>query len=85
MQTAPEEKHRAYVEGLSEIERVLITMRDNLYNGEWDGLVEDLNSRLRTPPAVKGVFETIRRNIEYIAWMENYEIDHRVNLAHYLE
>lgn len=65
---------------LSEGERMLLQMRDTLYEGNWDDFLHDLQARaadqphvfvtVRTSPHMKA---TIRQHIEQIEAMRRWE------------
>lgn len=42
-------------------------LRDELYDGSWDVMLEDLNRRLRQKPSVPLICNNIRADIEAIA------------------
>ena len=74
-----------FVKRLEPHERVLIELRDQLYEGSWDRVLSDLRARQRGEPYVFKLSQTIARDIEAIEKLQCYEKDHQVNLARLLK
>lgn len=73
---------------LSEDERMLILLRDELYEGNWDDFIEDLQDRLNgrphlfdIQPASARLQETIRQHLHMIQRLRELEACRRINLA----
>jgi hypothetical protein len=66
---------------LSPDERMLITLRDELYDGSWDLMVKDLKDRLQGKPYIFKLVNRISADIQRIEKLSDYEKKHKVNLA----
>jgi hypothetical protein len=73
---------------LSDEEQMLVLLRDELYEGNWDEFVRDLRDRLDgrphifdTAPASTRLQETIRSHLQMIDELRKFETRHRVNLG----
>jgi hypothetical protein len=79
-----EERHRQFVAGLASGERLLITLRDELYEGSWDKMLGDLRDRLAKRPYIFKLSSRIENDIAAIEKLGAYEQAAGVNLADYL-
>jgi len=69
---------------LEHYERILVELRDKLYEGSWDRILGDLKARLDGKPYVYKLSQTITRDIAAIGKLQAYEARHGVNLAEVL-
>ena len=70
---------------LSPEEKILVIIRDELYAGNWDEMLEDLNARLESRPYLLKLAGRIESDIERIARLRKLEEQSGVNLADYVE
>ncbi len=77
--------HEDFVKALSSEERLLITLRDELYSGSWQNLKQDLHDRLHGKPYIFKLTTRIEEDLKRIEKLERYEQEHSVNLARYVE
>ena len=70
---------------LSPEERILVIIRDELYAGSWDEMLEDLNARLESRPYLLKLVGRIESDIERITRLRKLEEQSGVNLADYVE
>jgi len=70
-----------FIKSLEPFERVLIDLKDQLYEGSWDRILEDLKSRLNNRPYIYKLSQFITRDVAAIERMKGYEIRHGVSLA----
>lgn len=70
---------------LSPEEKVLIIIRDELYGGSWDEVLEDLRARLEKRPYVMKLASRIEDDIERIGRLSALEEEENINLANYVE
>lgn len=70
-----------FAKRLEPFERVLIELRDQLYEGSWDRVLSDLRARQRGEPYVYKLSQTIARDIDAIVRLQRYEQQHQVDLA----
>jgi hypothetical protein len=62
-------------------ERVLLELRERLYEGSWDRVLRDLRARLNGEPYIYKLSQTISRDIQAIKRLQAYEARHDVDLA----
>ncbi len=79
-----EEKVRAYARELGEKERVALAVRDELYDGSWDRMREDLESRREGRTYVFRLASRIEEDIRTIRRLSAFERRHKVNLSEYV-
>lgn len=75
----------AYWESLEAYERVLVQVRETLYEGSWDRVLADLRARLDGKPYVYKLSQTIARDMAAIERMRAYERTRGVDLAAWLK
>ena len=73
-----------FVENLAPYERVLIELKDHLYEGSWEKILGDLKARLENKPYIYKLSQTIARDVTAIERMRSYEIRQNVNLSQFL-
>ena len=78
------ERHGAFAESLGKEARVLVVVRDELYNGSWDELVADLAARQQKKPFIFKLNTKIDEDLDRIATLRAYEEEHQVNLREFL-
>ena len=74
-----------FVKRLEPYERVLIELRDQLYEGSWERVLSDLRARQHGEPYVFKLSKTIDRDIEAIVRLQRYEQEHQVDLSRLLK
>jgi len=74
-----------YAAQLSADERMLVTLRDELYDGSWDQMLKDLKDRLEGKPYIFKLVNRISADIQRIEKLGEYEKKHKINLADYLK
>lgn len=74
-----------FVKRLEPYERVLIELRDQLYEGSWERVLQDLRARQRGEPYIYRLSQTIARDIEAIERLQRYEQEHQLDLARLLK
>ena len=77
----PYEKFAAQLTG---DERMLVSLRDELYEGSWEQMLKDLKDRLEGKPYIFKLVNRISADIQRIEKLREYEKKHRINLADYL-
>ncbi len=77
-------KHQKYIESLSSEEKMLITLRNELYGGQWERMLKDLNDRLKGRPYIFKLINRIKSDIKRIEKLQEYEKKHDINLADYI-
>jgi hypothetical protein len=76
--------HESFVKSLSSEDRLLLTLRDELYSGSWANLKQDLMDRLQGKPFIYKLNLRIEEDLKRIEKLERYETEHKINLADYL-
>jgi len=79
-----QQRHRDYVAGLTSGEQLLITLRDELYEGSWELMLGDLRDRLEKRPYIFKLSSRIEADMAAIERMRAYEAKEQVNLRDYL-
>jgi len=74
-----------YAAQLSADERMLVTLRDELYDGSWDQMLKDLKDRLEGKPYIFKLVNRISADIQRIEKLSDYEKKHKINLADYMK
>jgi len=80
-----DEGHKTFCESLSPEEKMLVTLRDELYFSAWDKMLKDLKDRLKGRPYIFKLVNRIEEDIERIEKLQQYEVKHGVNLADFLK
>ncbi len=70
-----------YYELLPPEEKMLITLRDELYAGSWERMKTDLEARLKGRPYIFKLVNRIKDDLKRIEKLREYEKKHRVNLS----
>ncbi len=74
-----------FVSGLSEEHRMLIVLKAQLYGGTWEPMLDDLHNRLSGKPHMFKLANRIQDDITRIEEMQEFEAEHNVDLAEYVE
>jgi len=77
--------YEKFVAQLSGDERMLVSLRDELYDGSWDQMLKDLKDRLEGKPYIFKLVNRISADIERIQKLHEYERKHKINLADFLK
>ncbi len=79
-----EEKARAFARGLGDKERVALAVRDELYDGSWERMREDLDSRREGRTYVFRLASRIEEDLRTIRKLSAFERRHDVDLSKYV-
>ena len=74
-----------FIDGLSDEHRMLVVLKVQLYGGTWEPMLDDLKNRLEGKPYIFKLVNRINDDIERIQQMQNFEEEHEVDLADYVE
>ena len=80
-----DEANRKFCESLTPEERMLITLREELYGGSWEKMQQDLKDRLKGRPYIFKLVNRIEEDLERIEKLQAYELKHGVNLSELLK
>ena len=75
---------KKFAESLSPEERMLIMLRDELYEGSWDDMIADLKNRLEGKPYVFKLASRIEADLARIERLKNFEEKNNVSLSEYI-
>ena len=81
--TEKEQKVSQFAAGMTPEEKMLVTLRDELYGGRWDEMQTDLEERLAGRPYVFKLASRIEDDLTRIRRMRAVEDEHNVNLKDY--
>src|SRR5258708_32810863 len=70
-----------FIQRMEPYERVLLDLKDHLYEGSWERILQDLRARLENKPYIFKLSQTISRDMVAIERMKAYEIRQKVNLS----
>lgn len=78
------DSHQAYVKSLNPEEEQLIILRDFLYEGDWEDLLQDLRDRQSGKPFIFKLNTRIEEDLQRIEQLRMYERRNGVNLGRYI-
>ena len=78
-----EDPHTKYYDALPEESKMLLVLRDELYAGSWEKMIEDLQNRLKGRPYIFKLVTRIEEDLERIETLRSYEEKHSINLRDY--
>jgi hypothetical protein len=79
-----EDAVRRFVDGMTREERMLVVLKRELYEGDWDEMVADLNARLEGRPYIFKLAHRISDDLERIRRLRRFESRHGVDLCQYV-
>ncbi len=74
-----------YVGRLSEEHKMLLALKVHLYGGSWEPMLDDLRNRLAGKPYIFKLAHRIEDDIKRIEQMQEFEAEHRVDLAEHVD
>lgn len=74
-----------YARNLSEESRMLVILKKQLYDGRWEPMLDDLRNRLAGKPYIFKLAHRIEDDIERIEQMKQFEAEHGVDLADFVD
>ena len=77
--------HRAFFHTLPPEEVQLLILRDELYDGSWADMCQDLEDRRDGKPFIFKLINRIEEDLKRIQRLAGYEEQHTVDLGDYLE
>lgn len=78
-------EHKEFIDSLTTQDKMLITLRDELYFGSWERMEADLRDRLKGRPYIFKLVNRIEEDLKRIEKLKAYESQHGINLSDYLE
>ena len=77
--------HESFVRSLTPEERQLIVLRDELYDGSWAEMRQDLEDRRDGRPYIFKLIDRIEEDLGRISRLSEYEERHDINLGDFFE
>jgi hypothetical protein len=74
-----------FVKNLTAEQRMLVVLKKQLYDGQWEPMLDDLRNRLEGKPYIFKLVNRIQDDIERIEKMSAFEKGNSVDLADYVE
>ncbi len=71
----------AFVKNLEPYERVLVDLKDLLYEGSWERVAADLRAARENKPYIYRLSNAVERDLRAIERMQAYETRHHINLS----
>ena len=81
---APPDTIEQFVSQLTEEQRMLVLLKNELYEGSWEAMRQDLSNRLDGKPYIFKLANRIKDDMERIEQLQTFETAHDVNLADYV-
>jgi len=75
----------SFVQGLDEPQRMLVILKAQLYGGQWEPMLEDLQNRLEGKPYIFKLANRIKDDVERIRFLQVFEQENGVDLAEYVK
>lgn len=79
-----EQKVRQFVAAMSREQRMLVVLKTELYDGNWDEMEADLKARLEGRPYIFKLAHRITDDLERIERLRKFEQDTGVDLGDYV-
>lgn len=80
-----QEKARRFMDTATREERMLVVLKHELYDGDWDEMEADLRSRLEGRPYIFKLANRIGDDLQRISRLREFERCHGVDLGDYVE
>ena len=80
-----QEEARRFMEAATREERMLVVLKRELYDGNWDEMEADLQARLEGRPYIFKLANRIGDDLQRISQLREFERRHGVDLGDYVE
>ena len=80
-----EETVRRFIATITRQERMLVLLKRELYDGQWNEMETDLRARLEGKPYIFKLADRIDRDLERIVRLREFEKQHGMDLADYID
>ena len=80
-----QQKVQQFVGALNREERMLVVLKRELYEGDWDEMVADLQARLEGRPYIFKLAHRITDDLERIGRLRQFEQSTGVDLGEYVQ
>lgn len=75
------EKISKFVEELTRDEKMLVILRDELYDGKWELMIQDLKDRLNQGPYIFKLAGTIENDLKIIKRLQAFEKKNKTDIG----
>ena len=75
----------AFFNSLTKSDRMLIALRDELYDGDWETMTADISNRMRGQPYLFKFVNRAEKDIQSIKKIKGFEEEHHINLNRFLK
>ncbi|PCJ62654.1 MAG: hypothetical protein COA79_03815 [Planctomycetota bacterium] len=79
-----EKESKSFFDSLTKSEKMLVILRDELYESSWDLMLKDLNSRLKGEPFIFKLADRIDSDIKCIDKIKSFEKKKNVNMGDFI-
>ncbi len=77
--------HQAFFQSLSPEEEQLLILRDFLYEGDWEEMLQDLRDRQSGKPFIFKLKTRIEEDLQRIERLRKYERENGIDLGKFIE
>lgn len=77
----PSRTIQQFARSLTREERMLVVLKRELYEGQWDEMIADLRARLAGGPYIFKLANRIEDDLERIERLRSFENQHQVDLS----
>ncbi len=84
-ENATEKTDADILDEISQEERILVILREELYEGSWDNMEQDLEDRLEGRPYIFKLHNRIEDDLERIERLREFEEEHQLDLSDHIE
>ena len=74
-----------FVSRLTDEEKMLVLLKNELYEGSWTDMIEDLKNRLDGKPYIFKLANRIKDDIARIEQLLEFEKQHHIDLANFIK
>ena len=79
------EEIKRFVSRITDEEKMLLLLKNELYEGSWTDMLEDLKNRLEGKPYIFKLANRIKDDIARIEQLLAFEKQHHIDLANFIE
>lgn len=75
----------AFFNSLTKSDRMLVALRDELYDGDWETMIGDISNRMKGQPYLFKFVNRAEKDIQSIKKIKGFEEEHHINLNRFLK
>lgn len=80
-----EQKIKEFVDKLTNEDKLLILLRNELYEASWEFFIKDLENRKKGKPYIFKLMKRIEEDLERIRKLKEFEEKYKINLFDYIK